>query len=244
MTSSVEFPTHSIWPAPWSSHSDDKEMFAVAREQTLNLIQWLARIANSYVAGDLPEDRMALNFRADGAFVTKTFDRDIALEMRLPGLEMQFREAGKLAAHILDPEERSPAEVEAWILVELLHRGVDRDKFSKSLPYTIKNLITGDAEDYSPRACAAGLRQLLSWFRVASSVLSNDGNVVCLPQTLMLVEVPGRQILGTGFSPGDAEFDEPYFFMGGSGKRRVLKASELANDADPAAAVAQFIKRG
>src|SRR5262249_59077858 len=116
---------------------------------------------------------------------------------------------GKGAGDPLEPEERSSAEVEGWILVELLHRGVDRDKFSKSLPYTIKNLITGDAEDYSPRACAAGLRQLLSWFCVASSVLSNDGNVVCLRQTLMLIEVPGAQIPRTGFSPGASQSGEP-----------------------------------
>ena len=56
--------------------------------------------------------------------------------MRLPTLEMQFHEHGKPVPHILDPEEHSPAEVEAWMLVELLHRGVDREKFSKTLPYS------------------------------------------------------------------------------------------------------------
>ena len=82
--------------------------------------------------------------------------------------------------HILDPEEHSPAEVEAWILVELLHRGLDREQFSKALPYTIKNLMSGDAEDYSPQACAEGLTQLATWFRAAASVVSNVGaSCVC-----------------------------------------------------------------
>ena len=129
MTSSVEFVAESAWPAPWpKSHHDEKESFVKARELTLNIVQWLARIANSYVADRSTKDRLTLDFRTDGSFVTKTFEHGLALELRLPSLEMQFQERGKLVPHILDPEERSPAEVEAWILVELLHRGLDRDK--------------------------------------------------------------------------------------------------------------------
>jgi hypothetical protein len=161
MTSSVEFVAESAWPAPWPKfHHDEKESFVKARELTLNIVQWLARIANSYVADRSTKDRLTLDFRTDGSFVTKTFEHGLALELRLPSLEMQFQERGKLVPHILDPEERSPAEVEAWILVELLHRGLDRDKFSKSLPYTVANLMSGDAEDYSPQACAPGSRTI------------------------------------------------------------------------------------
>ena len=105
-----------------------RKVFVKARELTLNIVQWLARIANSYVADRSTKDRVTLDFRTDGSFVTKTFEHGLALELRLPSLEMQFQERGKLVPHILDPEERSPAEVEAWILVELLHRGLDRDK--------------------------------------------------------------------------------------------------------------------
>jgi len=241
MTNSAEFSAHPAWPT-LASHSDDKEMFERAREQMLNLIQWPARVANSYVVATEPEDRVALNFRENGTFVTKTFDRDIALQMRLPSLEMQFEERSKPMPHILDPDERSPAEVEAWILVELLHRGIDRDKFSKSLPYRIKNLMSGDAEDYAPRACASGLMQLMAWFRAAASVLSNSGVIVCVPQTLMLVVAPGRGTPTAGFSPGDAEQGEPHFFVGEGQKRRLLTASELANEPQPAAAAAQFIR--
>lgn len=245
MTNSVEFARLSTLPAYWlTSHRDNKEIFVKARELTLNLVQWLARVANSYVAGSLPQDRVALDFHADGAFVTKTFDHDIALEVRLPGLEMQFQERGKPMPHLLDPEEHSPAEVEAWILVELLHRGLDREKFSKALPYTIKNLMSGDAEDYSPQVCAEGLTQLATWFRAAASVLSNDGRVVCLPQTLMLATTPAHGMSSAGFSPGDGQHDEPYFFVATSngGKRQLLTASQLSKEKYSAAAVAQFIE--
>src|SRR4029078_3651398 len=136
MTSSVEFVAESAWPAPWSkSHDDEKESFLKARELTLNIAHGLARSANRCVADRSTKDRVILDFRNDGSFVTKTFEHGLALELRLPSLQKQFQKRGKLVPPILVPEERSQAEVEAWILVELLHRGLDRDKFSKSLPY-------------------------------------------------------------------------------------------------------------
>jgi hypothetical protein len=242
MTSSTEFVGSSSWPASWlGSTRDERETFIKARELTLNLIQWLARVANSYAANGPTESNLALDFAPDGSFVTKTFDRDIALELRLPTLELQFKERGKRVPHVLDPEERSPAEVEAWILVELLHRGVNRDKFSKSLPYAIANLMTGDAEDYSPRSCGSGLTELTTWLSAASLVLSKRGRIVCLPQTLTLA-VPGPSGAPVvGFSPGDAECNEPFFFVVSSVKRTVLTASELSAEKQPAVAAAEFI---
>ena len=106
---------------------------AQARTETINLVQWLARIANSYASDTVPGARTDLEFRAtDGAFVTKQFGDGIALELRLPSLELQFLAHGAPVPHVFDPEEHSPAEVEAWILVELLHRGVDREDFPSS----------------------------------------------------------------------------------------------------------------
>ena len=107
-----------VEPARWQSvgpiHVD---ALAKARSEAINLVQWLARIANSFVTADTAEERIALGFRpTDAAFVTKTFARDLSLELRLPRLEMQFREGERAVPHIFDPEERSPAEVEAWLL--------------------------------------------------------------------------------------------------------------------------------
>ncbi|HZP78344.1 MAG TPA: hypothetical protein VFB45_19525 [Pseudolabrys sp.] len=182
-----------------------------------------------------------LDFTSDGRFVTRTFERELAVELRLPSLEMQFRERGRPVPHLFNPEERSPAEAEAWILVELLHRGLERDKFSKSLPYTIANLLSGDAEDYSPQACALGLDELTAWLRTAAAVLSSDGRVVCLPETLTLLAPEPRRGAAVGFSPGDAGQGEPYFFVDTGLKRWLLTASDLANEKDVAAVAARLI---
>ncbi len=261
MTNSVDAPGNasaSRWQtyAPW-----DLSELAQARVEAINLVQWLARIANSYVAESAPERRTSLEFHpAGGAIVTKTFDKGIALEMRLPTLQMQFLDNGKPAPHLFDPEEHSPAEAEAWILVELLHRGVDREKFSKELPYAVPGLLGGDAEDYSPQLCRDGLIQLTALFQDVAAVLDaaaratgrDQIRIVCLPQTLNLTTLPdhvGAKAGDFGFSPGDVESPEPYFYVddsakngSASAKRSMLKASTLIAESDPIAAAIKLKK--
>jgi hypothetical protein len=255
-------PAATMNPARWRLvGSGDPQGLAKARSEAINLVQWLARIANSYVTAGTPEQRTMLAFcAAEPALVTRPFDDDLALELRLASLEMQFREHGKPMPHILDPEEHSPAEVEAWLLVELLHRGVDHTKFSKALPYTIPGLMTGDSEDYSPRSCQQGLAQLAAWFQNAADVLDaamraagmDHVRIACLPQTLSLVGLSGAGSKRTdfGFSPGTEQNPEPFFYAdacaaGGSAggkKQSILSASALLAESDPAATAMKFIK--
>jgi hypothetical protein len=249
MTSSANAKVTPAMAAPvWEDipAASDKE-FALARMETLNLAQWLVRIANSYVASKLPDERVILEFRSGNpAFITQAFEKHLTLEMRLANLEMQFSEYGRPVPHIFDPEEHSPAKVEAWLLVELLHRGIDRSKFSKKLPYPIPNLMSGDAEDHSPEACGEGLAKLVVWCRNAASVLSSASHgarILALPQTLTLVyESNGKPETSCGFAIGD-ENTEPYFFAKKSGGRKpeMLSASQLAKESNPGLAAAQFI---
>lgn len=251
-------PAATMNPARWRLvGSGDPQGLAKARSEAINLVQWLARIANSYVTAGTPEQRTMLAFcAAEPALVTRPFDDDLALELRLASLEMQFREHGKPMPHILDPEEHSPAEVEAWLLVELLHRGVDHTKFAKSLPYTIPGLMTGDSEDYSPRSCQQGLAQLAAWFQNAADVLDvamraagmDHVRIACLPQTLSLVGLSGAGSKRTdfGFSPGTEQNPEPFFYANacaaGGKKQSILSASALLAESDPAATAMKFIK--
>jgi hypothetical protein len=262
MTSTVDAAARaSIDRASWRElKSIDVDALAKARSETINLIQWPARIANSYVVANEPDERVTLEFRpAATAFVTKAFDRNLSLELRLPLLEMQFLENGKAVPHIFDPEERSPAEVEAWFLVELLHRGVDRSKFSKKLPYDIFGLMSGDADDHSPQSCLPALTQLTAWYRNAAAVIDatarasglEGSKIVCSPQTLALscISNDGLKRGEFGFSPGDAEIAEPYFYCYGRGSngsasaraRSIMTGSKLLAQSDPAAAAVAFM---
>ena len=231
---------------------------ARARNEVINIVQWLARIACSYVTNSVPERCTDLDFRAeDTAFVTKQFAEGVGLEMRLPDLHLQFLQNGKPVPHIFDPQERSPAEAEAWILVELLHRGIDRGRFTKKLPYAVPGLLTGDAEDYAPQACGEGLAQLTTLFVDAAAVLkeaartcgADKPRVVCLPQTLDLVVAPspGTTPIVLGFSPGDKQNPQPHFYHATVAKpapaeRAVISAGELLAQGDPARAAAILLK--
>jgi len=254
----------AIDPAAWQSVRPlDLDGLAKARAEAINLVQWLARIANSYVPAALPEERLYLEYQpAAAAFFTKSFDKNLTLALHMPTLEMQFHEDKKAVPHIFDCEERSPAEVEAWLLVELLHRGIDRAKFSKKLPYDVPGLMTGDAVDHSPQSCQPALTQLTAWFRKAAAILdaaawtsgAERTSIICRPQTLSLscASDVGSKSLEVGFSPGDAENPEPYFYRGrlasnaaGIGKSRsILTASELLAASDPAATAFAFLTVG
>lgn len=243
------------WP---SLEAAGPEALAKARRELLNVVQWPARIANSFVSAKTEEERLTLRFcAARTGFLTAPFGNQLALEMRLPTLEMQFLENGKPVPHIFDPEEHSPAKVEAWLLVELLHRGIDRSKFTKILPYHIPDLMSGDAEDHSPQSCLEGLAILAAWFRDAASALeaaaNTDGSkVLCRPQDLSLTCRAGPDAAGFGFSPGNVENPEPFFYRGGdpgsesrnASYRSILPASALLAERDPTAAVINFLKTG
>lgn len=250
MTSSAEAIAKTARSTPvWEDIPAGEEVeFVKARKELLNLVQWPARLANSYVAGKEPEERVLLEFRsADPAFITQTFANEVALEIRLANLRMQFLEHGKPVPHIFDPEEHSPAKVEAWLLVELLHRGIDRTKFSKKLPYPMPDLMSGDAEDHAPQECEAGLVQVMTWYRNAGTVLSDasgPGKLIVFPKTLELVLLSKSGQQGNvGFSIGDDENSEPHFYFKkpGGKKRSVLTASQLKKEIQPGRAAVQFL---
>jgi hypothetical protein len=138
-----------------------------------------------------------------------------------------------------------------------LHRGIDREKFSKKLPYSIPDLLTGDAEDYAPQACRSGLTQLAGWFDNAASVLKEAMRsrgtdrpvIICLPRTLDLAVAPpaGAKLPPLGFSIGDVERPEPYFYAAGRAnspnmERRIVSGRKLLAATDIAEAAAMLNK--
>lgn len=206
-----------------------------ARRQAHNALHWMARIANSY-APPQPENRhLELQWHdATSALRTQTFCEDLTVECRLGQLELQFCEAGQPVPHVFSFEEHTPAHIEAWFLVELLHRGVDRSSFTKDLPYEERDLMLGDHEEHSVEEHAAELAALDAWMRNAAVVakalrseLVRDGDataeqatIVCWPETFQIgIELRNPQAsastaLRAGLSGGDTLRPDPFFFVG------------------------------
>lgn len=207
---------------------------AEARRHAHNAVHWLARAAHSYLDPEADNRHVELLWSADdAAIVTKTFAEKLTVQLRLDALELQFCENGEPVPHALSFEERTPAHVEAWFLVELLHRDVDRDRFSKDLPYAAKDLMLGDHEDHEVEAYAAELSALHGWFRNGAALalalrgeLAKEGLALApgdpltvWPQNFQLgfscraFDDKDAPALRVGLSAGDALRAEPFFFV-------------------------------
>ena len=202
-----------------------------ARHLAHNGAQWLARIACSYIEPDTDEAHTCLSWVNDGnALVTQEIAPGLVLELRVPELVLQFKEEGERVSHEFEMHERTPAKVEAWLLVELLHRGVDRDQLSKDLPYKIPGLMTGDAVSYSADPSKEELQELSYWYANAASVLglvrdkhanpkSEPSQIRCWPHRFNMDVVlhcnssTDDRSITVGLAPGDGYYDEPYFYV-------------------------------
>ena len=229
----------------------DAGRLAEARHQLHSVLQWLARMTSSYREPMPGDDGLALLW--DGrrrAITTPKLTGDLAMEVGLPGLVLHFTESGAPVPHAFETEEHSPAHVEAWILVELLHRGIDRERFSKALPYDVSSLMSGDATQFSPETHAAELAGLADWFGYAASILEEHASEMhgdpgatglrIWPQDLSLeMQGPFGAVsarVRTGFSPGTQHVPEPYFYAKQPGALPdrtgtpdfILRASEAA----------------
>jgi hypothetical protein len=239
----------------------DPRLLGKGRSLALNIVQWPARIANSYVEGSSWAERICLEWQmAESVLVTRSFDRGIAVGLDIATLQMWFFEKCRRVPHTFDPDGRSPAEAEAWILVELLHRAVEPTRFSKELPYAGPDLITGDDERYSPGSCAAELSELSAWYHDAAfsfRAYAEAGGaaaplVVCNPQDLNLscqLELSSgqasRRAIELGFSLGGLAIDEPYFYVkateGSCGASAVMRATTIATAPAPRPRLASFL---
>lgn len=194
-----------------------------ARRQMRSALLWPARIAASFCVRSTEQPSPALHWDAHRqAILTPVFDESLQVELRLPALELQFLEHGEPVPHTLDMDDHTPAHVEAWVLVELLHRNLDRDRFSKDLPFDIDDLMMGDHEEFSPHELGAEIAALTSWLAAGASVLGEiaqaQGVTVVAPSMSLTIGLPSGKSSRAGggkrsavFSLGDVSSAEPQF---------------------------------
>lgn len=238
----------------WGASEDqDPVRLAQARTQLVSAAQWLARVERSYVERDAGKP-FSLHWSDDRkTLATHDFADEIVLELQIDRLVMQFTERGRPSDHLIDVDERSPAHVEAWILIELLHRGVDRDRFSKELPYDTSELFNGDGVEFSPSEYTAELAALAALFRGAIDVIrdaSDDrSGIRIFPGDLNVEGSFGDRVIG--FSLGDENVSEPHFYTskdGGpssdhSGSIEVLKVADVSTGEAPQS-ISSFLQTG
>jgi hypothetical protein len=221
MTAKTWLPVHAVASAEVGE----------ARRQAHNAAQWLARLAHSYLPHDPAGTHLTMGWDQEAAaFFSNDVGQGLSLELDVAALAMQFREHGRRSPHVLHLEGRTPAAVEAWILVELLHRAHDRDRFSKALPFEVPLPMSGDAIEFTQEEIAAPLGDLSRWFQNASaaliaasgaapSALRCDPNHFDLAVALSADGTPesnhssgSSRAIRIGFIPGDEKLPEPFFY--------------------------------
>lgn len=197
-----------------------------ARLQAHNGAQWVARLAHSYLDHEVGDTHLDLTWdETDGALVGRDIGEGLSVGLDTADLALQFRENGKRVPHKIELDARSPAKVEAWFLVELLHRHRDRERFSKALPFEIAGLMTGDALDFSHESHAEGLAELARWQANAAlllrQIVGDKARIISSPYhfdiaAVVPIEGRGNAAVRAGFAPGDDRDLEPFFYISGS----------------------------
>jgi hypothetical protein len=211
--------------------------FSAAQNEALNAAQWLARMSLSYadhpVVDNVP---YLLNWSPSAGIISSPeIAAETQLQLRLPEMAMEFAEKGQPVPHRIYFDGKSPAEVEAWLLVEMLHRGIERENFTKALPYSVPNIMSGDAVKHSTDEIKSELELLTDWLVSAGSILvtlrerlakrfeqaktSPPGNSALLfwPTNFQIgfcfESEEGSGITKVSFSLGSAESPEPRFLV-------------------------------
>ena len=171
--SSVDRPGDDAMPPGWPEKQGLDDGFRQVSRQAHSALQWLARLAHSYREAE-PGNRHLLLDWVDGrgTVVTQEIAPGTDVELRLPSFVMHFRDDGTPTPHPMVLDEKSPAEVEAWCLIELLHRSIERDRFSKALPYDVASLMKGDADQFETIDREGAFDELTALLHQAAAVLT------------------------------------------------------------------------
>ena len=203
-----------------------------ARVEAHNAIFWVARAAHSFLK-PLPENSH-LNLCWDSEthdFKTQIFGDDIQIGLNLSELELYFCEKKEKVPHSFWLDEKTPAFVEAWYLVELLHRGIDPEMFSTTLPFESKDMLMGDTQDHNASLfkkeltaltdCIKNTVPLLEQF---ADRLKQDNKNACVQQKIVLqpetftlvlnntLSGENNQKITAGLSVGDNLRQTPFLF--------------------------------
>lgn len=210
----------------------ETDAYKKARFEGHNALFWMARCAHSFLEEQEDHKHMDLLYQPDSQnFKTKIFDGDLQIGLNLKTLELYFCENETKVPHSFWLDDRTPAYVEAWYLVELVHRDRDRTKFSTKLPFESSNMLMGDTIDHNASAFVEELDALHKCFHKTAGLLvqvsqlllnggyvaENANQIALKPETFSLFlnfsfDSMKESNVSVGLSAGDSLRPAPFFF--------------------------------
>ena len=203
-----------------------------ARLQAHHAVQWLARAARAFVPPQ-PDDRhtnLGWDDDLDG-FTTHGLEGDLRLALRINELRLVLAGASVQVSFTLDRHSDAAARLRLGDL--LAAHDFDPDRLDAKLPYEIPDHALARAGTYDAGGFADALFDLAAWFANAERSLGRvreqmvarglaPSPVRTWPHhfdmaTLVVLEAGDAEharSVNAGFSPGDENYEEPYFYVG------------------------------
>jgi hypothetical protein len=198
-----------------------------ARLAAHNAVQWLARAARGYIPPRADDSHTNLGWdQALGGLTTHPLPDGSRLALRVAGLTMELLGG---AAGELSLQDRSDADIRAWLASRLSAKGLDPSALDKPLPYDMPASAFATGGRYRLQHLEPALGELAGWYDNASRAIDDvradlvarglrAPPVRCWPHhfdldTLVYFNAGNTRSMGVGFSPGDEYYDEPYFYV-------------------------------
>jgi hypothetical protein len=206
-------------------HGVDPAALRAARIQAHLATQWLARVARAYVAARPEDGHTNLGWDdALGGLVAHPLPDGALFGLCIAELTLVLLDSsGRKDSFALDG--RRDADACEWLRRHARARGLEAQALDAALPYGLPAFAGGDV--YTAAALAKPLAELAIWFSNANGTLAATQQwlatrkidappVRCWPHHFdldtLVTLAPGRTT-GIGFEPGDAYYDEPYFYV-------------------------------
>jgi hypothetical protein len=216
--------------APWRKVKDvDRSGLREARLQAHYAVQWLARAARAY-ATPAPDDRHTNLGWDDGiaGLTTHPLAQDTVLGLNISDLTLILRDGP--ATHASGLEGRRNADIRQWLGRHLSAKGLDADALDQPAPYQMPDHSIGAGAPYGAAGLATALAELVAWYANANHVLGEARQrmrtrgidappVRCWPHhfdldsLISLGSGARARTVGVSFCPGDAYYDQPYFYV-------------------------------
>jgi hypothetical protein len=219
--------------SPWRfSKNVDRAALTEARLQAHYAAQWLARAARAYVV-PLPDDRHTnLGWNdAIGGLTTHPLPQGTVLGLSIADLTLIVGEgAGLTASRAIVLPGRRDVDVRQRLGEQLSARGFDAGLLDRPPPYQMPAHPIGGGAPYRAVGLEAALAALVAWYASADQILGETRQGIlargldapplrCWPHHFDLDSLVGfgsgehASSVGLGFCPGDAYYDQPYFYV-------------------------------
>ena len=193
--------------------------------------QWLARVARAYVPPQPDDGHTSLGWddALDG-FITHPSSNGTRLSLSVASLTLALHGDVSARGSSLSLNGRTNAQIRQWLGDELSSHGLDPAALDAPSLYEMPAHALARGARYDAAGLADGLVELTAWYananlsigRVQTQMMHGlTSPVCCWPHhfdlaTLTMLPKRGAdadRYLGSGFSPGDGYYDEPYFYV-------------------------------